>query len=130
MPPRVDVCQTTIADMPAEWLRPADATTNGAILYLHGGAYTMGSCATHRTLAARIAIAGRTPALQPAYRLAPEHPFPAALQDCVAAYRWLVSQGIAPQKIVVAGDSAGGGLAVALAVMLRDDHVPLPAAIA
>jgi acetyl esterase/lipase len=77
-----------------------------------------------------VAVAGKTPALQPEYRLAPEHPFPAALQDCVAAYRWLVDYGISPQKMVVAGDSAGGGLAVALAVSLRDNEVPLPAAIA
>ena len=130
IPPRVDVQQTTVGDIPAEWLRPADTADNRAILYLHGGAYTMGSCTTHRALASRIAIAGKAPAVQPEYRLAPEHPFPAALQDCVAAYRWLVDYGISPQKIVVAGDSAGGGLAVALALSLRDDDVPLPAAIA
>ena len=130
MPPRVDVQQTTSGDIPAEWLRPADTTDDRAILYLHGGAYTMGSCTTHRALASRVAIASKTPVLQPEYRLAPEHPFPAALQDCVAAYRWLVDYGISPRRIVVAGDSAGGGLAVALAVSLRDDGVPLPAAIA
>jgi acetyl esterase/lipase len=129
MPPRVDVQQTTVGNIPAEWLRPADTTDNQAILYLHGGAYTMGSCATHRALASRIAIASKTPALQPEYRLAPEHPFPAALQNCVAAYRWLVDHGIPPRRIVVAGDSAGAGLALALAVTLRDDDVPIPAAI-
>jgi acetyl esterase/lipase len=80
-------------------------------------------------MASRIAIASKTPALQPAYRLAPEHPFPAALQDCVAVYRWLIDHGMPPQSTVVAGDSAGGGLAVAVAVTLRDDDVPLPAAI-
>ena len=129
MPRCVDVQQTTVGIIPAEWLRPADTTDSRAILYLHGGAYTMGSCTTHRTLASRIAIASKTPALQPEYRLAPEHPFPVALQDCVAAYRWLVDYGTPPQKTVVVGDSAGGGLALALAVTLRDDDVPLPAAI-
>jgi len=89
----------------------------------------MGSCDTHRTLAARLAVASRTPVLQPAYRLAPEHPHPAALQDCVAAYRSLIDAGIPPRQTVVAGDSAGGGLAVALAVSLRDAVVPLPAAL-
>lgn len=129
IPRRVDVQQTIVRDIPAEWLVPADASDRRVILYLHGGAYTMGSCATHRALASRIAVASRTPVLQPEYRLAPEHPFPAALHDCVAAYRWLVDSGIPPQKTLVAGDSAGGGLAVALALTLRDDDFPLPAAI-
>jgi monoterpene epsilon-lactone hydrolase len=129
MPRGVDVQQITVGDVPAEWLRPADMANDRAILYLHGGAYTMGSCTTHRTLGARLAIASRTPALVPDYRTAPEHPYPAALHDCVAAYRGLVEYGIPPQRTVVAGDSAGGGLALALAVTLRDDGFPLPAAI-
>lgn len=129
MPARVDVQKTIVGDIPAEWLRPAGTTESHAILYLHGGAYTMGSCNTHRALASRLAIAGKAPALLPEYRLAPEHPFPAALQDCVAAYSWLVEYGIPPQKIVVVGDSAGGSLAVAMAVSLRHNDVPLPAAI-
>ncbi len=129
MPRRVDVQQTSLGHGGAEWLRPADTTDDRAILYLHGGAYTLGSCASHRALASRIAIASHAPALQPEYRLAPEHPFPAALQDCVAAYRWLIDSGIPPQNTVVAGDSAGGGLALALALTLRDDNAPLPAAI-
>ena len=129
MPRRVDVQRTSLGPIAAEWLRPADTTDDRAILYLHGGGYTMGSCTTHRALAARIAIASKAPALQPEYRLAPEHPFPAALQDCVAAYRWLIDCRISPQNTVVAGDSAGGGLAIALALTLRDDDAPLPAAI-
>jgi acetyl esterase/lipase len=129
MPPHVDVKQTTVGNIAAEWLRPVGTTDNRAVLYLHGGAYTMGSCTTHRALASRIAIASQTPALLPEFRLAPEYPFPAALEDGVAIYRWLIEQGISPQKMVVAGDSSGGGLAIALTVLLRDKDVPLPAAI-
>jgi acetyl esterase/lipase len=129
MPPRVAVQKTIVGDFPAEWLRPTSMGEDRAILYLHGGAYTVGSCNTHRALASRLAIAGKAPALLPEYRLAPEHPFPAALQDCVAAYGWLIEYGIPPEKIVVVGDSAGGGLAVAMAVSLRHNDVPLPAAI-
>jgi monoterpene epsilon-lactone hydrolase len=130
MPPHVHVQQTTVGNIPAEWLRPVGTTDNRVVLYLHGGAYTMGSCTTHRALASRIAIASETSVLQPEYRLAPEYPFPAALQDGMAVYRWLIDYGISPQKMVVAGDSAGGGLALALTVLLRDKDVPLPAAIA
>lgn len=129
MPRGVDVRRATIGDLAAEWLQPADVPDAGAVLYLHGGAYTMGSCATHRTLAARLALASRLRVLHPEYRLAPEHPFPAALEDSVAAYRWLLASGVPPQNTVVAGDSAGGGLAIVLAVALRDAAEPLPAAI-
>jgi len=129
MPRHVEVQPAMVGDIPAEWLRPVDTNDDRAVLYLHGGAYTMGSCGTHRTLAARIAVASGSPALLLEYRLAPEHPFPAALHDCEAAFRWLVEYGIRPQKLVVAGDSSGGGLALALSVTLRDDDAQLPAAI-
>src|SRR5207237_7168848 len=79
-------------------------------------------------LAAAIGAATRTPVLLPDYRLAPEHPFPAAVEDAVAAYRWLLDRTIAPARIVIAGDSAGGGLTVATLLALRDADVPLPAA--
>jgi monoterpene epsilon-lactone hydrolase len=130
MPPNAGVKQTTIGNIAAEWLRPIGAPDNRAILYLHGGAYTMGSCATHRALASRIAIAGKTPALLPEFRLAPEYPFPAALDDGMTVYRWLIDSGISPQKIVIVGDSSGGGLTMALAILLREKNAPLPAAIA
>lgn len=126
----VDVERTTVENIAAEWLRPVGATDNRAVLYLHGGAFTMGSCTTHRALASRIAVASHTPVLLPEFRLAPEYPFPAALEDVVATYRWLIEQGIPPQKMIIAGDSSGGGLAIALAVLLREKDVPLPAAIA
>ncbi len=113
---------------PAEWLTPPSARIDAAVLYLHGGGYVIGSPRSHRHLAAAIGAAGKTRVLLPDYRLAPEHPFPAAVEDATAAYRWLIAQKIAPGRIVIAGDSAGGGLAVAALIALRDAGVPLPAA--
>jgi acetyl esterase/lipase len=108
---------------------PADGPT---VLYLHGGAYVMGSLTSHRDIAARLAAASGGRALHLDYRLAPEHPFPAALDDAEAAYRWLLEGGgpsgaTGAGRIVLAGDSAGGGLALALLVRLRDGGTPLPA---
>ncbi|MFN6992854.1 MAG: alpha/beta hydrolase [Aquincola tertiaricarbonis] len=98
-------------------------------LYMHGGGYVIGSPRSHRHLAADIAVAAGSRAFTLDYRLAPEHPFPAALDDAVAAYRWLVeSQGAQPGRIVLAGDSAGGGLVLTTLVALRDAGLPLPAA--
>ena len=112
----------------AEWIIPPEATLDRVILYLHGGGYVIGSVNTHRALIARIARAAKARALAIDYRLAPEHPFPAAVDDAVKSYRWLLSQEIATSKIVVAGDSAGGGLTLALLTSLLIAHDPLPAA--
>jgi acetyl esterase/lipase len=97
------------------------------VLYLHGGGYVIGSPRSHRHLAAAIGRAAGTPTLLLDYRLAPEHPFPAAVDDAVAAYRWLLARGLSSDRIVVAGDSAGGGLTVALLLALRDRGVARPA---
>ena len=97
-------------------------------MLFRSGGYAIGSPRSHRHLVAAIARAAGTSALLPDYRLAPEHPFPAALDDAVAAYRWLLERGIAPERIVVAGDSAGGGLTVATLLALRDRGLPRPAA--
>lgn len=129
MPSKVEVQPVSIAEMYAEWISPFEAKDDRAILYLHGGGYTMGSCNTHRALASRIALAGRTPTLLINYRLAPEFPFPAALEDAIAAYHWLLDRGIAANRLVFAGDSSGGGLAIAAAVALRDQKDRLPAGI-
>jgi monoterpene epsilon-lactone hydrolase len=110
----------------AEWLIPKGALGDRALLYLHGGAWFMGSPATHRGLVSYIAYQSEIPALSIAYRMAPENPFPAGLDDCIAAYEWLLQSGILPHKIVVAGDSAGGNLTLALLVALRDADKPLP----
>jgi acetyl esterase/lipase len=100
-----------------------------AVLYLHGGFYSLGSPATHRMITGHLARRCAARVFAADYRLAPEHPFPAALEDAVAAYRGLLAGGFGPREIAIAGDSAGGGLAVASAVRLRDLGLPLPAAL-
>jgi epsilon-lactone hydrolase len=112
----------------AEWVRTANASCEAVVLYLHGGGYIIGSPASHRHVVAAISQSTGASVLVLDYRLAPEHPFPAAVQDAVAAYRWLIEQGIAPNKIAIAGDSAGGGLTIATLVALREGGVELPAA--
>ena len=113
---------------PAEWLRPPRVRSDTVVLYLHGGGYVIGSPRSHRHLAAAIARAAGARALSLDYRLAPEHPFPAALDDAVAAYQWLLGQGVTPGRVVLAGDSAGGGLTVAALIALRERGLPRPAA--
>ncbi len=118
----------TIGTIPAEWLTPSGVQQGRTLLYIHGGGFVAYSINTHRSLATNIAHAGHARALIIEYGLAPEHPFPAGLQDCLASYRWLLDNGIQPQHLVVAGDSAGGNLTLALLVRLRDLGLPLPAA--
>lgn len=130
MPSGVDVERFTAGPIPAEWVRPRGASTARSVLYLHGGAYTMGSCNTHRALASRIAIAGKSSVLLPEFRLAPEHPFPASLEDCYAVYCWLLDRGTSSRRLAIVGDSSGAALAVSLGVLIRDRGLPLPAAIA
>ncbi len=111
-----------------EWITAPGADPQRVIYYLHGGGYSMGSIKTHREMISRIARASGARALAIDYRLAPEHPFPAAIEDSTKAYRWLLSTGVDPALLVIAGDSAGGGLTVATLVALRDAGDPLPAA--
>jgi acetyl esterase/lipase len=99
------------------------------LLYLHGGGYIVGGCDMHRQMVSHIARAGRIRALLPEYRLAPEHKFPAAIDDAVSTYRSLLDMGIKPEDIIIGGDSAGGGLAVGSLLTLRDAGDPLPAAV-
>jgi len=113
----------------AEWIEPAGMGLHRTILYLHGGGYCICSLDTHRGLAARLALAARARVLIIDYRLAPEHPFPAALEDALAAYNWLLAQGIPETQIAVGGDSAGGGLTLATVVSLREGAQALPAAL-
>jgi epsilon-lactone hydrolase len=114
----------------AEWIIPPKAANNRVIIYLHGGCYVMGSVETHRDLITRIALETSIRILGLNYRLAPAHPFPAAVEDAVSAYRWLLETGADPRRIALAGDSAGAGLAIAAALNLRDAGLPLPGAIA
>jgi acetyl esterase/lipase len=114
--------------VPAEWFRREDAALGPVILYLHGGGYGLGSIDTHRDLVARICRAAAGSALSLEYRLAPEHRFPAQVEDATNAYRWLLQQDVPPRRIVIAGDSAGGGLTLSTLVSLRDSGLPAPAA--
>lgn len=118
----------TVGGVPGEWIGPSTAEPGRTLLYLHGGAYVIGSVAGYRELILRMATACAARAFAVDYRLAPEHPFPAAVDDAVAAYRGLLATGMAPQNLAIVGDSAGGGLAFATLVALRDAGVPLPAA--
>jgi len=116
------------AGVPAEWIDTPGAARDRVILYLHGGGYTMGSINTHRAMIARIGRASCSRVLALDYRLAPENPFPAAVDDATAVYKWLLGEGYKSKRIVISGDSAGGGLTVATLIALRDSKVPLPAA--
>lgn len=115
--------------VPAEWITTPETSAERVILYLHGGSYNSGSIESHRSLTANIANAARARALIIDYRLAPEYPFPAAVDDAISAYRWLLENQFSPKHIIVAGDSCGGGLALSLLISLRDADEPLPAAV-
>ena len=127
MPAEAQVAPTTVAGLHAEWVSMPDAVIDRAVLLLHGGAYSIGSCRTHREMAARVSAASGVRVLVIEYRLAPEHPFPAAIEDATAAYRALL-EDYPPERLVIMGDSAGGGLTVATLLSLRDAGDPLPAA--
>jgi acetyl esterase/lipase len=129
VPADVEVTRVMAGPVRAEWIEPKGAQFHRVILYFHGGGYTMGSLDTHRNLVARIAKAAGARALVLNYRLAPEHPFPAPLEDALAAYRWLLMEGLEPGGIAFAGDQAGAGLALAAAMTLRDNRAPMPGAL-
>jgi acetyl esterase/lipase len=123
---RVRIARHEVEGMATEVISPSRTEQQGAtVLYLHGGGFCVGSARTHRSLTTRLAATGLT-VWVPQYRLAPEHPQPAALDDALICYRHLLQQGVAPRQIVLCGDSAGGGLALALALRLRDAGEPLP----
>lgn len=117
----------TVGGVKCERVAPQGAMAGRTILYLHGGAYTMGSPRSHRPLVARIAEAAHAIAIVADYRLGPENRFPAAVEDAVAVYRALLAGGVEPGQLIVAGDSAGGGLAFALALALKAEALPQPA---
>ncbi len=122
--------QVTAGGVDGEWISPANAPQDKAILCFHGGGFRIGSVASHRDLIAQIAVACGCRALAINYRLAPEHRFPVALDDALAAYDWMLLQGLKPANIGFAGDSAGGNLALAAMLALRERKRPLPAAVA
>lgn len=127
IPPGVRVEPAAMAGIAAEWLHPAAAPGDKAVLYAHGGGYVSGSCAGHRGFVAAFASALGFSALTYDYRLAPEHPYPAAVEDSVAVYEALLAR-YRPQDILVAGESAGGGLVLTLLFALRRAGLPLPCA--
>ena len=129
-PPPEDavVHRTFTKGVNAEWVSAPGLHENRAIVYLHGGGYVIGSPHSHRNLAYQLAKYANAPVLVVDYRLAPEHPFPAAVQDSVKAWRSLLEQGFEPRCLGIAGDSAGGGLAVASQLQIRNEGLPMPAA--
>jgi epsilon-lactone hydrolase len=129
VPDDVLVTEVTAGGVPAHWLAAPGVDTGRVLLFLHGGGFELGSVRSDGELAARLGRASGMRVLFPEYRLAPEHPFPAAIDDVLAAWRWLrTDQDLSATSIAVAGDSAGGGLAVALLVAVRDAGEALPAA--
>jgi epsilon-lactone hydrolase len=129
LPGDATVSQADAGGVPAHWITLPGTDPRRVLLYLHGGGYQLGSFRSHGELASRLGRASGRRVLLPEYRLAPEHPFPAAVDDVLAVWRWLrTAQGLAGSAVAVAGDSAGGGLALALMTTLRDAGEDLPAA--
>lgn len=124
--PRSVAVEKVIAPLPGEWQRPADTEPGRTILYFHGGGYFFGSPRLMRPISSRLAMLARAPAFSLDYRLAPENKCPAAIEDAVAAFDWLVGEGAKPHEIFVAGDSAGGGLALAMMQALVRRGSPTP----
>lgn len=123
-----DYQSTQAGAIKAEWIAAPGADSGRVVLYLHGGGYVIGSIDSYRAVSARISRAAAARVLLIDYRLAPENPFPAAVEDSLAAYRWLLAQGISPARIALAGDSAGGGLTLATLVAIKEAGAPMAAA--
>jgi phosphinothricin tripeptide acetyl hydrolase len=124
----VEATPTSIGGVPCDWVRGKGVRRNdAALLYLHGGGYAVGSPRSHRHMLGPLSSDSGLPILAPDYRLAPENPFPAAVDDAVACYRGLIESGLAPDKLAIAGDSAGGGLTIATLIAARDKGLPMPA---
>jgi acetyl esterase/lipase len=127
LPAGLEVSPFDLNGMYAEWLLPAGAGKDKVILYTIGGGYISGTCSDHRTLVAKVAQGSGIALLMFDHRLAPENPYPAALEDSLKAYRWLLEQGTSPDNILIMGESAGGGLCLATLLAIRDQGLPLPA---
>jgi phosphinothricin tripeptide acetyl hydrolase len=129
VPDGVTVTPLSLGGVAAEQITPAGADATRTIFYLHGGGYCVGGLNSHRTMVAKMAVAAGATAFNVDYRLAPEHPFPAAVDDAVAAWKALLAMGRDPARTVMAGDSAGGGLSVACSLAARDAGLAMPAAL-
>ena len=128
LPTGLEVSPFELAGMHAEWLIPAGANKDKVILYTIGGGYISGTCSDHRTLVSKVAQTSGIAILMFNHRLAPEHPYPAALDDSLTAYRSLLERGTSPENILIMGESAGGGLCLATLLAVRDQGLPLPIA--
>jgi monoterpene epsilon-lactone hydrolase len=129
LPADVRTEQVDANGVPAEWTMTPSANADRVIMFLHGGAYISGSIASHRHVMAELGREAEARTLALGYRLAPEYPFPAALDDALAGYRFLLSSGFDPAGLTLAGESAGGGLAIATLLSLRDAGAPLPGSV-
>lgn len=128
MPAGVVAKPDEIDGIKAEWLIPEGANPEKMIFYVHGGGYVAGSCSDHRSFVSKFAAFTGVSNLIFEYRLAPEHKFPAAVEDSAKVYQWLLSQGYKPENIIIAGESAGGGLTLATLLYLKENNIPLPKA--
>jgi monoterpene epsilon-lactone hydrolase len=127
VPKGVEIEKLHIDGIFSEWISPSGAKQDKVILHLHGGGYITGGIDSHQMMCVLMAQTLKMKVLLPEYHLAPEHPFPAALEDALKVYRWLLAKGHRPANIILAGDSAGGGLALAMVLRLRDAGEQLPA---
>lgn len=130
LPSGVEVHRFDADGIPAAWISPSEADSNRVIMYFHGGGFVTGGIDSHLRMCALMGQVLRIKVLLFDYRLAPEHPFPAALEDGLKMYRWLLGQGYQASDVILSGDSAGGGLALAITLSLRDTNEPLPSAVA
>lgn len=128
IPGEITIKRQPVQGINAEWIIPEGAEEQKIILYVHGGGYVSGSCSDHRGVVSKFAMLTGITCLLYEYRLAPEHPFPAALDDSVAVYKWLLAAGYTPDNILIAGESAGGGLCLATLLALKEKKIPLPVA--
>ncbi|MBU1122155.1 MAG: alpha/beta hydrolase, partial [Candidatus Omnitrophica bacterium] len=124
----VTIKKININSIDAEWIIPEHTIDGKILLYIHGGGFISGSCKTHRMHVAKFAKGSQLKSLLFDYRLAPEHPFPAGLEDCVSVYKWLLTQGYKPEDIVIGGESAGGTLTLSLLLALKDEGIRMPKA--
>jgi epsilon-lactone hydrolase len=128
IPQDITIKEQFIEGMKSEWLIPKDSNTGKVILYVHGGGYVSGSCSDHRGFVSKFAKYTGVQNLIYEYSLAPEHPFPAALEDSVKIYKWLLVTGFKTDNIIIAGESAGGGLCLAILLALKERSIPMPVA--
>lgn len=127
-PAAMQVEQAVGAPVSADWARMPDSCTDRVVLFVHSGSFIFGQSRLHQSLAMRICMRAQASALCVNYRLAPEHPFPTAIDDVAATYEWLLAQSFEPAQIQIVGDSAGGGIALGALLTLRDRDLPMPAA--